>query len=348
MAINLASKYEKQILEKFALASFFNGSVSNDYSFSGVKSIKIYSHAPVEINDYKRTGRDRFGELKDLQDRVQELSMSQDKGFTTVIDHGDNSDQHYTKEAGKVMDEQIKTTMVPFRDKYVFDVFCRKAGIIEGLSSAPTKTNVVETILNGLAKMDNDLVPDEDRTIYLPVTIYNKVRLSTEFVSIESLGEKAVEKGHVGYIGNAKAKKVPDSYFPKGVYFLIVYRKSVLAPEKIKMSRILKEVQGIDGAVLEHRNYYDAFVLGEKASGVYCAADSTKVLAAPTVSYTGSTFTAEGTGTVYYTTDGSDPRYSISRQVYSGAVASESGMVFRAYCEQKGMFNSPVAETKAD
>ena len=343
MAINLAVKYSEQILAKFAKASFFDGSTRTDFDFSGVKSIKIYSHVPVDINDYKRNGKDRFGALKDLQDTVQELVLTQDKGFTAVIDNGDNSDQHLTKEAGKVMDQQLKVAMVPFRDKYIFDKFCKKAGTIAGLASAPTKSNIVEAVLTGLASLDNALVPDEGRTVYLPVTYYNMARLSSEFVSIESLGQKAIEKGLVGYIGGAKVKKVPDSYFPTGVYFLITHKDSVLAPEKIKMSRILKEVQGVDGAVLEHRNYYDAFVLGEVAEGVYCAVVNGNVLAAPTVKAESNAFTATGTGTIYYTTDGSDPRYSANRQVYSASVPATSGMTFKAYCEQNGKFNSPVS-----
>ena len=348
MAINLADKYSKQILQKFTKASFFDGASNTDYDFSGVKSIKIWSHLPVEINDYKRNGTNRFGALNDLQDTVQELTLTQDKGFTVVIDNGDNSDQHLTKEAGKVMDQQLKETMVPFRDKYCFNKLCNDAGIIKGITNAPTKANIVETILNGMAAMDNASVPEEDRTIYLPVTYYNLARLSPEFVSIESLGEKAIAKGHVGYIGNAMVKKVPDSYMPNGVYFLITYKKSILTPEKIKMSRILKDVQGIDGAVLEHRNYYDAFVLGEKASGVYAAVKAANLLDAPTVAYADGSFTATGTGTIFYTTDGSDPRYSKSAQPYSVSVPAETGMVFRAYCKQNGMFNSAVAEAKAE
>lgn len=348
MSINLATKYSKQILQKFTKASFFDGSSNTDYDFTGVKSIKIWSHLPVDINDYQRSGKDRFGALKDLQDTVQELQLSQDKGFTVVIDNGDNSDQHLTKEAGKVMDQQLKETMVPFRDKYCFKKIVNDAGIIKGLTTAPTKSNIVEQILTGMAAMDNALVPDEDRTIYLPVTYYNMARLSDQFVSIESLGKEAIEKGLVGYIGNAKVKKVPDAYMPTGVYFLITHKKSILTPEKIKMSRILKEVQGVDGAVLEHRNYFDAFVLGTKAEGVFAAVQSSLLLDAPSVSYSDGAFTATGTGTIYYTTDGSDPRYSTNAQPYSISVTAEEGMVFRAYSKQNAMFNSSVASCKAE
>ena len=346
MSINLGAKYSKQILQKFTKASLFDGSSSADFDFSGVKSIKVWSHIPVDINNYTRSGTNRFGELNDLQDTVQELTLTQDKGFTVVIDNGDNSDQHLTKEAGKVMDYQLKVSMVPHRDKYCFGKICSDAGIIAGLESAPTKTNIVEMILTGMAAMDNALVPEEDRTIYLPVTQYNAARLSDQFVAIESLGQKAIEKGLVGYIGNAKVKKVPDSYMPAGVYFLIAYKNSILTPEKIKMSRILKEVQGIDGAVLEHRNYFDAFVLGEKASGVYVGAAKANVLAAPTLATSSNAYTATGTGTIYYTTDGSDPRYSASAAVYSAPVSVTGVKVFKAYCKQANKFNSPVSELK--
>ena len=87
------------------------------------------------------------------------------------------------------------------------------------------------------------------------------LRLSKEFLAVDTLAEKALAKGYVGMIADMQAIKVPDVYFPEGVYFLITFKGSVINPNKIKTMRVLNDVAGIDGNVLEGRNYFDAFVL---------------------------------------------------------------------------------------
>ena len=108
------------------------------------------------------------------------------------------------------------------------------------------------------------------------------------------------------------------------------------------------EQKTIDGNVLEGRNYFDAFVLGAKAGGVYAAVDGSKVLAAPkiTVSSGSAAITAVSGVTFKYTLDGSDPRYSKSAKLYTAAVTLEAGQTIRAFAEKAGSYRSGVAEAK--
>ena len=98
MAINLASKYEDKILQEFTHASFMKNNVSNEYDLTGVRSLTIYTPVTVDLNDYDRTATaNRFGTPTEMQDTVQELTMTQDKGFAITIDRGNNSDQMMIK-----------------------------------------------------------------------------------------------------------------------------------------------------------------------------------------------------------------------------------------------------------
>ena len=58
--------------------------------------------------------------------------------------------------------------------------------------------------------------------------------------------------------------------------------------------------------------------------------------------------TAEG-ATIYFTVDGSDPRYSASRELVAsgGTVNLASGQVLRAYAYGEGKYPSDVAEKAA-
>lgn len=341
-SINLASKYSSNIAEKFTKESYVAGHTNNDYDFAGVRSITIYTPQTVELNDYIRSGQNRFGTPVEMGDTVQELTLSQDKSYTLTIDRGNNIDQMNVKGAAKMLKMQIKEQVVPFMDKYALGRWAHLAGTING-SAAPTKTSIVGAIFDAAAALDNLLVPDDNRILYLPTSQYNMLRQSSEFLAVDTLAEKALSKGYVGRVADMQVIKVPDSYL-NGVYFLAAYKGSVLMPNKIKTARILDNVAGIDGNVLEGRNYFDAFVLSAKAGGVYAAVPTASVTADPTVAVASgkATVTVASGATAKYTTDGSDPRYSKSAAVYSAAVDVTTGTTFRVYAEKSDGFASSV------
>ena len=348
-SINLASKYSDKIAARFTHASYFAGNVSTDYDFAGVKSLTIYTPVTVDLNDYDRTAAtNRFGTPTELEDTIQELVMTQDKGFSITIDRGNDSDQMLTKEAGKMLGIQVSEKVVPLMDKYALNKYFHEAGNIVGADKAPSKDNIVSYIFDAATTLDNKLVPPENRYLYIKATYYNLLRQSSEFLAVDLLAAKALEKGLVGEIADMKVIKVPDSYFPENTYFLIANKNSVILPNKIKTARVLKNVPGLDGSLLEGRNYFDAFVLGAKADGVYALVDSEFICTTPAVNKSGATTTIVSVtpdSKIKYTLDGSDPRYSVSAQVYTAEITSpEAGTVIKAYAYKDGMFASDVKE----
>lgn len=350
MAINLATKYEGKIAEKFTKESYVKGNTSEEYSFVGVRSINIYTPQTVDLTNYDRTATmNRFGTPTEMQDEVQEMELSQEPSFSITIDKGNNEDQMNVKPALKMLGLQIREKVTPFIDKWAFSKWSQMSGQKAVLSTEPTKSTIVSAIFDGAAALDNKLVPDSERYIYLPTKYYNMVRLSSEFLAVDKLGEKTLSKGLVGMMADMKVIKVPDSYMPDGVYFLITHKKSVMLPNKIKTARVLTEVAGIDGSVLEGRNYFDAFVIGAKADGVYAAISSSLAVADPVLSissHTASVTAASGV-TFYYTLDGSDPRYSKTAQVYSSGVTTVSGQTIKVAGKKSANgFWSGVSESK--
>lgn len=345
MAINLASKYADKILSEFVHQSYIQNNVSSEYDLTGVKSLTIYTPKTVDLNDYDRTaGSNRFGAWHEMEDNVQELTMSQDKAFSITIDRGNNSDQMMIKEAGKMLSLQIQEKVTPMMDRYIFNKYIMNAGKVKGITK-PTKTTIVGAIMDAATEMDENLVPAEGRYLYITAEMYNLLRQSSEFLAVDSLANKALSKGEVGQIADMKVIKVPSSYFPSDCYFMAMYKNSGIAPAKIKTQRVLKEVPGLDGSLLEGRYYYDAFVLGTRAAGIYAAVASSKVQTTPTISAssTSTTITSSGASSIKYTTDGTDPRYSKTAKVYSAAVSGLSvGDVVKAVA-YGGNFPSDLA-----
>lgn len=345
MAVNLASKYSGKIIEKFTKESFTLGRASTDYDWAGVRSITVYTPITVDLNDYNRAATsDRFGTTVEMQDEIQEMELTKDKSFSISIDRGNNIDQMNTKGAARMLNLQISEKVVPYMDDYIIERWIRKAGTIAGVS-APTKSTIVTLIKTGASALDNALVPDENRTVFIPVTYFDMLALSDEFQKVEPMLGQALQKGYKGTIFGMDVVKVPDSYFPTNAYFLIAHKSALLAPNKIKMMRILDNVKGIDGNVLEGRNYFDAFVKGARSAGVYAAVLSTAVAGAPVITAAGGAITEAAATTIYYTTDGSDPRYSKTRAtITSGSAPSNhaDNLIVKAYCERTGYFDSAV------
>ena len=108
MAINLHDRYAKQIQTAFTSESLITGRLSTEYSFSGVKTVKISTPQTVPMNDYRRSGTNRYGDPEEMQDTKQELTLTQDKSFSLTVDKGNNADQNGTKAAGKMLALQLK------------------------------------------------------------------------------------------------------------------------------------------------------------------------------------------------------------------------------------------------
>lgn len=348
-SINLASKYSGQIAQKFTHASYFAGNVSQDYDFAGVKSLTIYTPVTVDLNDYDRTAAaNRFGTPVEMEDTIQELTMTQDKGFSITIDRGNDSDQMLIKESGKMLGVQLAEKVVPLMDKYALKKYFAEAGNIVEAAAAPTKDTIVGLIFAAATTLDNKLVPADNRYLYIKATYYNMLRQASEFLAVDSLAAKALAKGMVGEIADMKVIKVPDCYFPENTYFLIAHKDAVILPNKIKTARVLKNVPGLDGSLLEGRNYFDAFVLGAKSDGVYALVAKDKVCAVPTVTKGNTTTEIASTTSgaeIKYTLDGSDPRYSATAKIYTAAITNpEAGVEIKAYAAKSGMFASGVVK----
>lgn len=268
MAINLASKYSDKIVAAYYANSFIsNANINNEYDFAGVKSVTIYTPTTVDLGNYNRAATsNRFGTPTEMQDTIQELTLSQDKGYSITIDRGNNEDQMLTKEAGKMMSIQTREKVVPMMDKYTLGQWITNAGTTKQVT--PSKENIVDLIFTAATQLDNDLVNADGRVMYITASNYNFLRTSSEFLAVDNLAIKALSRGMVGEIADMKVIKVPDSYLT-GAHFLITQKQAVLRPVKIKQARILKDVPGLDGALLEARYYYDAFVLDTLNKGVY-------------------------------------------------------------------------------
>lgn len=269
MAINYTTKYSDKIAERFHLGSLTNSAAGNDYSFVGAKTIKVYSVDTVPLADFDRSaGSNRFGAVTNLGDTVQEMTCTQDKGFTFAIDAGDMSDQAIDKAAGKALRREIDEVIIPTIDKHRLSAWATGAGNEMTPEAKPTKNTILGYLIDANAMATEDLVPTENRTLFISVDWYKLLVQADAVVALEGLGSKAVGKGAVGMVDGMVVKPVPTSWMPSGVGAIIKYKGCTVDPIKLQNYDVLTKVQGFDGPVVQGRVYYDAFTLDAKKNGI--------------------------------------------------------------------------------
>lgn len=345
MAINYASQFAPKVMETFAHESLTESASGQDFQFSGVKTVKVLTVDTVPLNDYNRSGTNRYGEPVELGDVTQELTMEDDKAFAITIDKGNNADQMNLKGAAEAMKRQTAQVVVPYIDKYRLDKWAKGAGLVKGYSESQMKTGVLEAIFDAGAAMDNAGVPLTGRTLFLPNRFYKALALSDRLVGVDKLGETALAKGIVGEVDGMTVKRVPDSYLPNGVFFLAKWKNASADPVKLQESKIHKDPPGLSGNLLEGRVYQDSFVIRTKAEGIYVAAVATMVPAEPVLSFNVgkmSIVCATPRAKLYYTLDGSDPRYSETAKVFSAEFNTPTGSLVRAVAQVEGGFFSTI------
>ncbi len=343
MAIDLHAKYSQQIQSEFKRESLIHAHLSSNYDFTGVRTVNVVTPITVPMGDYTREGANRYGTPVEMEDIVQELTLTQDKSFSMTIDKGNYLDQTGVKEAGKMLSLQISEQAVPLMDKYCFDKLAREAGKVVSSSDALTAKNICARITAGTTFMDNAEVPAEDRVLYLNPEAYALLRTSDEFLRCDALLNKSLSKGQVGTYDGMTVIKVPNARWRKGVNFMIVHKSAAVAPVKLNDTKLHRDPPGISGNLLEGRQYYDLFVFGAKCNGVYVDVDTnlSNVCAAPVIDASGK-ITSDYQ--VKFTTDGSDPRYSKSAKVGNQADVTAEGTLVRAFAFNENYINSEVAE----
>lgn len=100
MPINYAEKYANKIDERFKIGALSAPAINNDYDFVGVQTVKVYSVPTAAMNDYTRTGASRYGTPAELENSVQEMTLSRDRSFTFTIDRANYDDTMMLNSAG--------------------------------------------------------------------------------------------------------------------------------------------------------------------------------------------------------------------------------------------------------
>lgn len=265
--INYADKYSNILDEKFKVESKSDIAVNQDYDFVGAKTVKIQSVNTVELSNYTRSGSNRYGTPNELDNAIQEMTMSQDKSFTFTIDKMNEDETNGALNAGKALNRQIRERVIPAVDAYRFGVMANNAGHKETLTLSAS--NVYGAIVDATAYLDDREVPMDGRILVVTSATYGLMKKSKDIVMETEVGMDMKVKGVIGSLDGMTIVKVPSNRLPEGFQFLITHRVATTAPVKLAEYKIHTDAPGISGSLVEGRVYYDAFVLDNKKDAIY-------------------------------------------------------------------------------
>lgn len=271
MAVNLAKKYSPKVSERFKLLSLTDAGVNQDYEWTGAQTVAVYSFPTVALSNYDRTAAaNRFGTPAELQDTVQEMTITQDKGFTFVVDKGNEIQSGGARNANKAMSRQVDEVIIPTIDTYRLGVMSAAAIANSGTATAViTASNAYSSLLEATEYFGDNKVPMTNRIVWVKPSFYNFLKQDNSFIKSSDIAQNLLVKGQVGEVDGMKIVLTPTSYFPAATEFIAAHKSVVTAPEVLRTMRILNDAQGYDGAVVEGRIIYDAFAQASKVKGLY-------------------------------------------------------------------------------
>ena len=306
-SINLTKKASPKVLERFKFGSCTEGLFSHNYSWTGVATVQIYSVDTLPLNNYdpeKVDGGSRFGNLINVGDTIQELTVKDNKSFIGVIEETYNTQQMQIKRAGEILRRQTDEVMIPYVDKYRLNKLASYATAARGnlANAALTSSNIVQQIMTANAAMSEMLVPDSGRVLYMSYGTAIKLKLASQIVGAGpvdkgSLGEKAIVNGVIGKIDKCQIKLVPAGYLPQNVAFMIVKRGEAFAPQQIKSYKVHDGAHVLDGKIVTGHLLHDCFVPEGREKCIFVVTDTTNG-SSPSVGTAGALTVGSGTATV--------------------------------------------------
>lgn len=351
--IHFPDNVKKEFVDSFNIDSQTDGLFTHelDMEFTGVRTVHVKTVKSEPLQDYNRSKEvgtgSRYGVTKEVGDHEVTYTMTQDKSLSLSIDKGNKAENLNGPQAGRVMKAERQERIVPTVDKYRMNKWAAEAGIHEELSAAPTKSTILQQIMDLKSKMVDAGCPETGIQLRVSRKYETTLKLSDEWVKLNDLGGKTLPKGTMGELDGMATKFVTSGRMPANVPFMLIHNGSCISPMKINDFKAHVDPPGLSGDLIEFRMIYDAFVLGHKAVGVACGCLPGTVVKTPTVSMSGNKATlscATDSAIIFYTTDGSDPRYSVDKKQYTAAVTLAAGDELRCYAQKDGMFWSDVAE----
>ena len=275
MGKNLAEKFSKVVDERFEQGSKAKAIVSNAYEWTGVETLNVYSFPVAPATDYNPEAEDVYGPAVVLERNVQKMTVGQKKVFNLKVARLDREMDMMATDAGKQLSRQINQVVIPQYDQYVFNTIAGEATKNGNLNkTTPTKSNAYSLFLQGQEFLGDSMAPEKGRVCVCSYAYFNLLKQDPAFVRYGDSSQAMLSKGIIGTVDGVNIMPVASSRLPIGCSAIFTHPYALVAPVKLRDYIIHDNPPGWNGWKIEGLVCYDAFVLNEKADGIYYIGNS--------------------------------------------------------------------------
>lgn len=272
MGRNLAEKYSPKVDERFEEVSRAKEIVNErSAEWDGVESVNVYSMPVAPLGTYDPASQTSYGTATILERTKQKLTVTQKPTFNFKIRRLDKTMDEMVSDAGRALNREVNQVLIPFYDHYVFSK-AAAAAVANGncqISTTPTTSNAYSQFLKGMETLGNASAPDEGRIAVCSYAFYNLLKQDAAFVRYGDATQKMLQKGIIGDVDGCRIMRVPSERLPAGMSCLITHPYAMAAPKKLQDFIIHDNPPDWSGWKIEGLMCFDAFVLNEKADGIY-------------------------------------------------------------------------------
>lgn len=273
MSVTLAKKYAPYTDELFKAESKTSLVTNTDFDWSGAHTVLVYKISTSEMNDYARNVDEnsdpclsRYGAIYDLNAATEEMILKNDRSFIFNVDALDTDETAGQLEASKALARELREVVIPEVDTYTYGVMATGAG--NTAYSVLASNNIYDAILAGSETLDDAEVPDTKRVLIVCPTVYKLLKTAKQFDNTD-VGAEMRKLGVVGILDGMAVVKVPASRLPENLGFMIAHPAATVAPVKLEDYGVHNDTVLSSGSIVTGRICYDAFVLDNKADGIY-------------------------------------------------------------------------------
>lgn len=289
-SIEYAKKFVPVIDGIYKAASITNGmDAATKPDFTGTNEVKIMKVETSGLGDYSRQNGYPHGNTSVAWET---LHLSEERGTEINIDRMDN-EETLGMAFGAVTGDFMRVHVVPELDAYRFAKYSSATGIQKATAATLTKDTIIPAIDDAVKALDSAEVTAEGRRLYINSDLKP---ILAQALNRQYGSDNAVNNQLQSYNGLPIAYVPPTRFltaitlntgadkfgFDKGtgatgINFILIDPKAITQVVKFALPKIFDPDtnQKNDSWLFQYREYHDAFVLDNKAKGIYLHAQPT-------------------------------------------------------------------------
>ena len=297
MVLKYAETFAPALEQKYAkeLASFELFQSNKQVKFIDAQTIKLPS---ITLSGYKDHTRGSLGfNQGTITNEWEPKKLAHDRSIEFVIDPMDVDETNKTVSIGNVQNTLEEEQTIPEKDSYVFSKLYDEATTYAAngatiSTEALTAENILEQFDSAMEKMDEAGVPGAGRLLYVTPKVNKLLKEAKDIQRVMGVTGEGSVKRSIYDLDDVKIKVVQSARLKskynftegcvaaadaKQINFILVHPTAVIARDKYSYINAFEpgeDSRTADNYLLQSRLYMDAFLVKNRANGIYINAQA--------------------------------------------------------------------------